>query len=96
MVICPADLNDDGLVNGLDLGILLAQWDPQNARPFCPQPQESGSSSMMLASTAGDGSAIFSPAVLSLVEAMITANEIDAAVAFIESLMGTSTQEAVE
>ena len=24
---CPADLNDDGFVDGGDLGILLSQWD---------------------------------------------------------------------
>ena len=31
---CPADLNDDGVVNGADLSILLGEWGP------CPSPPD--------------------------------------------------------
>lgn len=33
---CPADLNDDGVVDGIDLGILLAAWGPCPASGACP------------------------------------------------------------
>jgi hypothetical protein len=32
---CPADLNDDGIVNGFDLALLLGQWGPCPARGEC-------------------------------------------------------------
>ena len=33
---CPADLNGDGVVDGLDLGTLLAQWSGLPGSPVCP------------------------------------------------------------
>ena len=32
---CPADLNQDGVVNGADLGIMLGAWGPCPSSP-CP------------------------------------------------------------
>ena len=33
---CPADLNDDGVVDGIDLGLLLAAWGPCPTSGACP------------------------------------------------------------
>ncbi len=33
--VCPSDLNDDGVVNGADLGILLGAWGPINSTSGC-------------------------------------------------------------
>ena len=77
---CDPDLNCDGFVNGIDLGILLANWGDGGCRPDCPVEEE------MSGFSAED---VLTPSVLSYIEALIAEDEIEAAVEFLETLMGS-------